>query len=116
MPLDVRVSAGTGDAGIVNVVPVGDLDLSTAPELERSLVGVQTDGGPVLLDLRGVRFMDSSGLRVILAADARARSNGSRLMLLPGPPGVQRVFQLTLLDRRLEFVDDPRGDPQQVET
>ena len=111
MPIEVRVSAG-GDPTVTTIAVNGDLDLSTAPELERSLVGVQSDGRPVLLDLRGVAFMDSSGLRVILAADARARSNGSRLMLVPGPPGVQRVFQLTLLDRRLEFVDAP----EQVES
>jgi anti-anti-sigma factor len=51
--------------------------------------------------------MDSSGLRVILSADARARSADSRLVLVEGPPGVQRVFHVTLLDRRLEFVADP---------
>jgi len=107
MALDVTVT-GLAD-GVARVVAEGDLDLSTAPELERSIVGIQGDGRAVLLDLRGVSFMDSSGLRVILAADARARSNGTRLMLVPGPPGVQRAELLTLLDRRLEFVDDPES-------
>jgi anti-anti-sigma factor len=105
MPLEVRTD-GT-DRDVTTVTVAGDLDLSTAPELERSLAGIQADGRPVLLDLRGLTFIDSSGLRVILAADVRARSNGTRMMLVPGPPGVQRVFELTLLDRRLEFVDDP---------
>jgi anti-sigma B factor antagonist len=105
MPIEIDVSADGG--GIATVAIAGDLDLSTAPELERSLSGVQHDGRPVLLDLRRVSFMDSSGLRVILAADARARSTGSRLVLVEGPPSVQRVFELTLLDRRLEFVTDP---------
>jgi anti-anti-sigma factor len=106
MPIDIAVSAETGD-DVVVVGVSGDLDLSTAPELERSLTRVQTDGRAVVLDLRRVSFMDSSGLRVILAADARARSAGTRLVLVEGPPGVQRIFQLTLLDRRLEFVADP---------
>jgi anti-anti-sigma factor len=105
MPIEIEVSAD-GDA-VATVAIGGDLDLSTAPELERALSGVQADGRPVVLDLRRVSFMDSSGLRVILAADARARSAGSRFVLIEGPPGVQRVFQLTLLDRRLEFVVDP---------
>ncbi|HEX2424942.1 MAG TPA: STAS domain-containing protein [Actinomycetota bacterium] len=106
MSIEIDVSAEAGaDVAVVGVA--GDLDLSTAPELERSLTGVQTDGRPVVLDLRRLSFMDSSGLRVILAADARARSAGTRLVLVEGPPGVQRVFQLTLLDRRLEFVTDP---------
>jgi anti-anti-sigma factor len=104
MPLELAVSPD-GEAVVVTIA--GDLDLSTAPELERSLVGIQTDGRPVVLDLRKVSFMDSSGLRVILAADARARAAGARLVLVEGRPGVQRVFQLTLLDRRLEFVSDP---------
>jgi anti-anti-sigma factor len=106
MTLELTVSPAS-DQDVVVVTVAGDLDLSTAPDLERSLVGVQTDGRPVVLDLRQVTFMDSSGLRVILAADARARSAGSRLVLVEGPPGVQRVFHLTLLDRRLEFVADP---------
>jgi anti-sigma B factor antagonist len=106
MPIEIEVSAEAG-ADVAIVAVSGDLDLSTAPELERSLTGVQTNGRPVVLDLRRVSFMDSSGLRVILAADARARSAGTRLVVVEGPPGVQRVFQLTLLDRRLEFVADP---------
>ncbi|MGZ4154840.1 MAG: STAS domain-containing protein [Actinomycetota bacterium] len=106
MTIEIEVSAEAGaDVAIVTVS--GDLDLLTAPELDRSLTGVQANGRPVVLDLRRVSFMDSSGLRVILAADARARSAGTRLVLVEGPPGVQRVFQLTLLDRRLEFVADP---------
>jgi anti-anti-sigma factor len=106
MPLELSVDPGV-DGGMPRLTIAGDVDLASAPELERSLSALQTGGRPVLLDLRDVSFMDSSGLRVILTADARARSLGSRLLLVPGPPGVQRIFQLTLLDRRLEFVDDP---------
>ncbi len=106
MPLQLAVDAGA-NARIVMIEATGDLDLSTAPDLERSLSGLQSAGRHVVLDLRGLSFMDSSGLRVILAADARARSSGSRFVLVQGSPGVQRVFQLTLLDRRLEFVASP---------
>jgi anti-anti-sigma factor len=106
MPLRITVEANPGQ-GIATVAATGDLDLSTAPDLERALASVQAKGGHAVLDLRGVAFMDSSGLRVILAADARARSSGSRFVLVQGSPTVQRVFKLTLLDRRLEFVEDP---------
>jgi anti-sigma B factor antagonist len=106
MSLHVKLDPGT-DGAPARLTVAGDLDLASAPELERSLSTLQEAARPVLLDLREVSFIDSSGLRVILAADARARSTGSRLLLVPGPPGVQRVFQLTLLDRRLEFVEDP---------
>lgn len=107
MPLELTVDPGHDV--VATVAAVGDLDLSTATDLERSLASVQAGGRQVVvLDLRRVSFMDSSGLRVILAADARARSSGTKFVLVKGPPGVQRVFQLTLLDRRLEFVDDPQ--------
>jgi anti-sigma B factor antagonist len=106
MPLRLTVDPGT-DGRVATVAAVGDLDLSTAPDLERALAGVQADGRDAVLDLRAVSFMDSSGLRVILAGDARARASGARFVLVQGPPSVQRVFQLTLLDRRLEFVEDP---------
>jgi anti-anti-sigma factor len=106
MPLRITVDRDAdGRAGRVKIA--GDVDLASAPELDRSLSALQAEGRSVVVDMREVSFMDSSGLRVILGADARARSSGSRLILVPGPPGVQRVFQLTLLDRRLEFVDDP---------
>jgi anti-anti-sigma factor len=106
MPLELVVDAAI-DRDVVVVAANGDLDLSTAPELEHALVTAQAEGRDVVLDLRGVTFMDSSGLRAILAADARARSSGARFVLAEGPPNVHRVFQLTLLDRRLEFVADP---------
>jgi anti-sigma B factor antagonist len=106
MPIEIGVSTDpTTDVATVTVS--GELDLASASELDRSLSGVQNDGRTVVLDLRRVSFMDSSGLRVILSADARARSADSRLVLIEGPPGVQRVFHVTLLDRRLEFVADP---------
>ena len=101
MNVDVQRRDGTAVLSLS-----GELDLASAPRLDEALFECE-DGAPtILLDLRGLTFMDSSGLRVILAADARARSRGGRLMLVPGPPSVQRVFQLTLLDTRLEFVDD----------
>ncbi len=111
MPIEVRVDAAQG-ALRTTVAVAGDLDLSTAPELDRILGRVQEAARSVVLDLRELSFLDSSGLRVILAADSRARAGASRLVLVPGPPGVHRVFELTLLDRRLEFV----GDPSEVQT
>jgi anti-anti-sigma factor len=51
--------------------------------------------------------MDSSGLRALLAADARAREQGRRLVLVRGDERVQRVLRITRLDERLEIVDSP---------
>jgi len=86
----------------------GELDIAAVGEIEPELERLERGDLPLLvLDLRGVTFLDSSGIRMILAADARAREQSRRLVLVPGPDAVHRVFELALLDRRLEFIDDP---------
>lgn len=94
--------------GVVVVVLEGELDLAAAPVLEEELERVeQRSPRYVVIDLRDVTFIDSSGLRLLLATDARARKAGRQLVLVRGPEVVQRVFEISLLDRRLAFVDDP---------
>jgi anti-anti-sigma factor len=61
-----------------------------------------------VLDLSAVGFMDSSGLRVIAVAAQRAESLGRRFALVPGPEQVMRVFAITRMRERLDFVDHPR--------
>jgi anti-sigma B factor antagonist len=86
----------------------GELDVSTVPKVEQALHQLEGDGVSVLvLDLRGLTFLDSSGLRLILEADGRARREDRRVLVVPGPPEVQRVFRVTLTDARIEFIEDP---------
>jgi len=97
-----------GDDGVAHLEIEGDLDIAKANELERQLLGMEQDSPrTVVIDLRKVTFIDSSGLRLVLRAQVRAREAGRRLVLVPGPERVQRVFRVTRLDSRLEFVDDP---------
>jgi anti-sigma B factor antagonist len=97
--------------GVATVVMAGELDLVAAPDAERHLAEVEAAGvSEVVLDLRPLEFMDSTGLRVVLSADSRARHDGRRLALVPGPEAVHRVFRIALLDRRLEFVCPPEED------
>jgi anti-sigma B factor antagonist len=102
--MEVRVSSRNGAAW---VELKGEFDLGSAAEVEQRLSDVER-GGPstVVLDLRELSFIDSTGLRTVLAADARARREGRRLMVIPGPPLVHRVFRIALLDQRLEFVEE----------
>lgn len=88
----------------------GELDIATAPRVERALRSIES-GSPsrIVVDLRGVRFMDSTGLRVILAADLRARQAGRSLELVRGPDNVHRIFGITGLDQRLNFIDPSRA-------
>ena len=93
--------------GMVVVRASGDLDLASAPALERALTESLQDGQveTLTLDLRALSFMDSTGLRVVLATDARMRAQGRELFVIKGPPSVHRVFELALLEERLRFVE-----------
>src|SRR3954453_3573191 len=85
----------------------GELDIATAPKLEEEMRRVE-GAGPALIviDLRGLEFMDSSGLRALLATDTRAREGGARVVFVRGDERIQRLFELTRVDERIELVDD----------
>lgn len=103
---DVNLSQpGTGrlDAALS-----GEIDLSTVAELEERLEGSLRDGPLLLvLDLRQVTFLDSSGLRLVLRLDERQRGLGGRMVLVQGARRVERVFELTGAGDHLEIVADP---------
>lgn len=93
--------------GLAHVVLTGELDLSTIDRLEQELARVEGAGpATVALDLSRVTFLDSSGLRVIVSADQRARRENRRFVVVRGPDTVQRVFSITRLDEQLDIVDD----------
>jgi anti-anti-sigma factor len=80
----------------VRVCLVGSLDLATAPGLEQQLQELLDAGSRrLIIDLSRLSFMDSTGLRLALRWDAAARADGFEIGFLPGPPAVQRVFELT---------------------
>jgi len=103
------MSVSTRKVGEIPLVALaGELDISTAGEVERELTRIERQQPPTLvMDLRELTFIDSTGLRTILAADARCRQYGGRLVIVAGPPAVHRVFSISLLDQRLQFTDDP---------
>jgi anti-anti-sigma factor len=105
-----RLSLETSVADRATVVALsGELDLAGAVALEQELARLEAEAAEsVVLDLRGVGFMDSSGLRLIAVSSQRAQERGRRLALVPGPEQVMRVFDITRMRERLDFVDDPR--------
>ena len=93
--------------GFVRVSLRGELDLSTVEKVEDELRRIEDRGDKLLvLDLSGLTFLDSTGLRLMVTADQRARKAGRRLALVKGPETVHRVFTITKLDERLQMVDD----------
>ena len=102
--LDVRVEEQNGTTVIALT---GELDISEVTNVEQKLKAVeQREPNVLVLDLRGLNFLDSSGLRVVLEADLRSRRAARRFALIPGPDAVHRVFLIALLDKRLEFIED----------
>ena len=90
----------------VRVVPVGELDLATAPEVDEALrAAANLDHQGIALDLREVIFMDSSGLRLILRWNAAARDEGRAFGIIRGGEVVQRVFEATRVAEHLTFVE-----------
>jgi anti-anti-sigma factor len=93
--------------GGAHIVLTGELDIATAPQLDEEVARLEGEGRAlIVIDLRGLEFMDSSGLRALLAADTRARNRGARLVIVRGDDRIQRVLRITRLDERLEIVDD----------
>ena len=91
------------DAAWVHVA--GELDIATAPQLERTLRETQQQARLVLLDLRELTFMDSAGVHTIVNASIDARRLGRRVVLLRGPPNVDRMFALTGSSDAVEIGD-----------
>jgi anti-sigma B factor antagonist len=107
-PEDFSISAEDRD-GRAHLSLRGELDLATAPELEQ-LVNERVDAGQeVVVDLRGLEFMDSSGIRVLVAAHARAGRSGTRVVIVRPEPSsaVAKIVEVSGLDGELNLIDDP---------
>jgi anti-sigma B factor antagonist len=82
------------DAAVV--LPRGELDIATVPELDRALADLRRRGHRALVvDLRELTFIDAAGVRLLLRWAASAARRGEELRLIPGSDRVQLVFRLT---------------------
>jgi anti-anti-sigma factor len=102
-PLTVE---GRRDADGYVIKATGDLEMSTARKLESEIRAAEATDAPLItVDLSGLSFLDSTGLRLLVQAHARSEADSSRLRLIRGPRRVQKVFELTNTDRVLPFLD-----------
>ena len=86
----------------------GELDLAGVPKLREALHSAQhADRSQIVVDLRGLTFLDSTGLGVLIAADNAGRDGHVAVSFVRGNVTVHRVFQLTAVDGRLNWVDAP---------
>jgi anti-sigma B factor antagonist len=95
-----------GAAAVVSVS--GELDLASGPELEAELDQLTgPDVQLVVIDLRRLDFMDSTGLSILVRAHQRLAAEGAEMGLVRGSQQVQRLLDLTGVAERLRLVDAP---------
>ncbi len=93
----------------VRVALAGELDIATLPRLAEALAEVRAQELPrrLILDLRGLQFLDSMSLEFLLQLHADQASEGGELVLVRGPRAVNRLFEVMELDKVLALVDEP---------
>lgn len=91
--------------GLHTVALSGELDIATADQLTSALEGVTPARGErVVIDLTDVAFMDSTGLRVLIAANGAASEGGYELLIVTGDSPAKRVLELTRMDEHMQVV------------
>ena len=97
------------EAGAATIIAVsGELDLASSPALQEELERATASETPMLIiDLRELDFMDSTGLSVLVRAHQRIEEQGRQLAMVKGPQQVQRLLSLTGVAYRLTLVDTP---------
>ena len=86
----------------------GELDLASSPIFERALEDAAVAAAPlVVLDLDELKFVDSTGLRIILLAHESARGRGQEFAITPGSPQVQRLLSITSVAEHMRVIASP---------
>lgn len=94
----------SGTTAIVRLA--GELDLATAPELTEVLHGLESSCERVILDLSGLEFIDSTGLRLAVAEHGRASADGFEFVIAGAAGAVLKILRLTGLDVTLPLAPD----------
>jgi anti-sigma B factor antagonist len=102
--------AERGESGIPVLAVRGEVDVSTAPELRKRLIGLAERGSTVVVvDLREVSFVDSTALGVLVSGVKRLRSSGGDLRLVVTQPHISKVFEITGLTAVFDIFDTPEA-------
>jgi anti-sigma B factor antagonist len=104
--MDFGLATADLGGGVSRVDVMGEVDLSTAPELKEAL-GEVIDAGArgVLVDLSNATFIDSTTLGVLMGAVKRLRPAGGELTIVCRDPNIRKIFEITLLDRIFPIFD-----------
>jgi anti-sigma B factor antagonist len=99
--LQVRGPVKEGSERILLIT--GDVDLQTAPQLRERILAAAEEGASVVLDLRGVRFMDSPGLGTVIFCHQALAGAGSTLVARAPQSQVRDLFEMVQLDTIIEI-------------
>jgi anti-sigma B factor antagonist len=104
--MEFKLATAEFGHGVARVSVIGEVDLSTAPELKEALSTVISDGARgVLVDLSDATFIDSTTLGVLMGAVKRLRPAGGELAIACSDPNIRKIFEITLLDRVFNIFD-----------
>jgi anti-anti-sigma factor len=92
----------------------GELDIATAPALCDHLLALIRNGHPIVLELTGVEFMDSSGLEVLLRCHRSAERSGTGLVLRRPSHRVVRLLELSGLTSHFKMETDVSDEETRV--
>ena len=92
----------------LHLAPSGELDIATAPQLEQAISAATAEPvSELVLDLRELTFMDSTGLRTLAQANVKAEQSGTALSIWRGPRQIERVLEISGLGPLLPLADAP---------
>ncbi|HEY2631765.1 MAG TPA: STAS domain-containing protein [Solirubrobacteraceae bacterium] len=101
--LTIEVTSGPKSQ---TIVLTGEADLLGAPKIEAALKDICAEESElVVIDLRSLTFIDSSGLHALMTGHAQCVAQGKELKVIPGPAPVQRLFEIAGMDEILPFTD-----------
>lgn len=92
--MSLKIDVVADKPAIARVLLTGSLDSDTAPQLESALAGVDSRVLLIVLDMEGLTFISSAGLRVVFAALKRQQSKGGELVFTNMGPGIKKVFEI----------------------
>ena len=98
------------DRGTVLIEPFGELDMVTVSQLTDAFDSLPEDLHGIeriVVDLRGLTFMDTSGIHELLHRNNQARHNRHNLAVIRGKASINRLITLTAIDECLDFIERP---------
>ena len=115
-PRVLTVEVRTTEEGVDLVTLTGELDSSSSEPLSAALAGLTAGARRVVVDLAGLDFIDSSGVKMLVAAARAVEDEGGGFVLAAPAGSVRRVFEILHLDQVVPIVDDRAAAFQEVTT